>query len=346
MVTVITNAHLQSTNFGNLKKYTVDNGNGYSFSCINYGASLTQLTMPDKDGKVGNIILQFDDPDTLCADKTYFFNRAIGRVGGRIKNGSFSIDGTMYHVPQNEGKNTLHGGTNGFDGLLWESKTVAKGIEFSRIIKSTDDGFPGDLKVTITYKWKDDQQLVILFKAYNDSDQPSLFNPTIHSYFNLNENPSKGLIHNELRISANEIAETDSQLLPTGKFLPVSGTLFDFQVYKPLDVMLKKLKKSGNNGYDTPFKVERPLIATLKNSVNGRRLDIYSEKNGLIVYTLNSVNTPEKVNNGYRLQPFMAVALEPQTLPDAINNPHFGTIVINAHQEISSEIVYKLSVEA
>ncbi|WP_332238420.1 aldose epimerase family protein [Sporolactobacillus sp. KGMB 08714] len=345
MVTVITQEVVKSE-AGNFTKYTADNGDGYAFSCINYGAALTSLIMPDKSGDCSNILLQFTDPASLYRDQTYFFGKAIGRAGGRIKDGSYRLNGRQYRLPQNEGMNTLHGGANGFHHAWWNAGITKNGIEFSRGIKPEEDGFPGILKTSVVYRWGENHQFHIEFKGFDDSDETSLFNPTVHSYFNLNQDKTRGLANHQLEIHADRVAELGGDLVPTGKLLPVENTSFDFQRSRPLDKMIESVRKDGFPGYDHPFRVSGSLIATLKNINNGRHVDLYSDRNGLIMYTLNTIAGPENVNGGTDLKPFMAVALEPQTLPDAVHHPEFGDILLRPHQEQSYHIVYDLSVDA
>lgn len=331
---------------GSLTKYTVDGGDGYAFSCVNYGATLTSLTAPDKNGRPGNILLQFDEADALIEDQTYFFSKAIGRVGGRIQDGDFQSDGKKYVLPRNEGTNTLHGGAEGFHHAWWDAKSIENGIEFSRVIRPEDDGFPGVLKASVIYRWENDHRLAIELKGVNESDTATLFNPTIHSYFNLNNDQTEGLAHHELTVHAEQVVETREDLIPTGRLLPVKNTPFDFRQPKRLDAMIESVQKDGGAGYDHPFKVSGPLIATLRNADSGRHLDIYSDRNALIVYTLNTVNgSQQTVNSGLTLNPFMGVALEPQTLPDANHHSAFGNIVLAGHQEKTYRIVYQLSVD-
>lgn len=345
MVTVITQEAVDSEE-GDVTKYTVDNGDGYAFSCINYGATLTSLIMPDKSGYSSNILLQFTHPTSMYRDQTYFFGKAIGRVGGRIKDGSYRLNGRQYRLPQNEGANTLHGGTSGFHHSLWHAGITNNGIEFSREIKPEEDGFPGILKTSIVYRWGENHQFHVEFKGFNDSDEASLFNPTVHSYFNLNNDKASGLAYHELIIHASRVAELGDDLIPTGKMLQVEDTSFDFQQSRALDKMIESVKKDGFPGYDHPFQVSGPLIATLRNTDNGRRVNLYSDRNALIMYTLNAIGKPESVNGGVDLKPFMAVALEPQTLPDAVHHPEFGDIVLRSGQKQSYHIVYGLNVDS
>lgn len=329
-----------------LMKYTANNENGYSFSCLNYGATLTSITMPDKDGKTSNILLGFHHPTDFIHDQTYFFGKAIGRVGGRIHGGSFHIGDQHYEVPKNEGKNTLHGGENGFQHLWWNTSKIENGIIFTKTIDSALDGFPGTIKASITYQWEQHNQLLISFKAENQSNIPTLFNPTTHNYFNLNHDQSEGLRNHELSIHGEEVLELDEDLIPTGKLRHVAGTAFDFRHKQHLSDRLECVKQMNLAGYDHPYKVSGPQIAVLKNVKNGRVLTIESDRNGLVFYSLNAIDPNVLVNDGMELQPHMAVALEPQTLPGAIHHPDFGDIILPARAEQTYRVTYELSVES
>jgi aldose 1-epimerase len=328
-----------------LIKYTVSNGNGFSFSCLNYGAALTSITMPDKNGEISNILLSFDRPDDFIDDQTYFFGKPIGRVGGRICDGSCNIEGQNYQLPQNEGKNTLHGGKNGFHHLWWDATEIENGIQFTKLIDSNVDSFPGTIEVTITYKWDADNRIHIDFKGLNQSDIATLFNPTLHSYFNLNNDKKNGLQFHELTIHGDQVVEMRDDLIPTGKLLNVENTLFDFRSEQNLMNRIDSVKQAGLSGYDHPYKVSGPEVAVLRNSENGRVLKIHSDRNALICYSLNFIDPEIVMNDQNKLMQHMAVALEPQTLPDAIHHPEFGNIILPAKAEQTYHIMYELAVE-
>lgn len=329
-----------------LMKYTVDKGNGYSFSCLNVGAALTSLTMPDKDGKTSNILLSFNDPEDFITDQTYFFGKAIGRVGGRIKDGAFQFNNEYIQLPQNEGNNTLHGGNNGFHSLWWDVSELENGIVFTKTIDPEMDGFPAELAASISYTWISGNQLQIEFTGENQSEMATLFNPTTHNYFNLNDNKTAGLKSHLLSIPARETVELDKNQIPTGKLLNISGTAYDFNKESSLLEKLESVKQIGASGFDDPYKVTDSEIAVLRNSDNGRYIRIHSDRNGLVFYSLNATESKEIVNDGHALSPHMAVALEPQTLPGAVHHPDFGNIVLDAGDKKTYRIVYELSVDA
>ena len=341
---VITRKEIASNLERPLMQYTVNNGNGYAFTCLNYGATLTSIMMPDRNGIIDNILLGFNGPTDFLNDQTYFFGKAIGRVGGRIKGGLFHYKNQEFLLPRNEGDNTLHGGVNGFHHMWWDVSETEKGLTFTKVINPEMDGFPGKLEVTITYRWGENNQFHVEFYAINKSDTPTLFNPTTHIYFNLNNDKLKGLNNHKLSISAEQLLELDQQQIPTGEFINVTNTPFDFRKEQNLSEMLHSLKQIHIPGYDHPYHVTGPKAARLSNLNNGRIVEIQSDRNGLVFYSLNKTHPHIKVNEGNHLFPHMAVALEPQTLPDANHHPDFGDIVLPANTEKKYEITYKLSV--
>lgn len=298
-----------------------------------------------RKGRWSNILLQFYSFEDVFQDQTYFFGKAIGRVAGRIKNSCVEMKGKSYYLPQNEGSHTLHGGSNGFHNLWWKIKKLENGIQFYRLIQEEEDGFPGTINTSIQYYWGKDNQLHIEFTGVNVSSTPTLFNPTIHSYFNLNSDFTLGLQDHELVIHGNKIAELQEDNIPTGKILNVENTSFDFRKGCSLEQMLTDIKQRGLAGYDHPFCVSGQEIAILRNIKNGRQMKLYSDRNALVVYTLNHVEPSKLVNQGIHLIPHMGVALEPQTLPDAIHHSEFGNILLPNQSSQSYHIIYDLSIE-
>lgn len=330
-----------------IRKYTMTNSNGMKVSCISYGAKLTEIFVKDKQENLSNVLLGFDNLDSYLKDRSMFLGAAIGRVGGRIAKGKFQIKDNIYKVPTNEGENTLHGGENGFDTLIWNSEVVESkddtSIIFNRTITSEEDGFPANLQVKIIYTLNNKDEVLITFKGI--SDDYTLFNPTIHSYFNLNNDFSKLLSAHTLQINADSYTELAADLVPTGKLEDVSETPLDFREQKDLSQTIKDVKKHfGISGIDHPFKVDNSgNIATLINNNTGRRLDIESNRNGLVVYTLNVVDQVWKVQNK-KVLPEFGVALEAQTLPDSIHHENFGDIVLQPNKQEEYYIKYKFTI--
>lgn len=328
-------------------KYTVSNKNGMKFSCISHGATLTEIIVPDKNKKPINVLLDFDKLDDYLNDNQMYAGASIGRVAGRISNSEFEINGKKYSLKANNGKNLLHGGVCGFNSYNWEGEISKEdnSITFSKTITKEEDGFPGKIEVKIAYSLNDNNDLIIDFSGVSDED--TLFNPTNHSYFNLDGCLDNLLENHELKINADYIAETRSDNMPTGEFKEVKGTGFDFREFKNLMSAIKDVKDEFKvEGIDHPFKLNSKEVATLISSNTGIKLSIESDRNSLVVYTLNfPPGDSFKVGNK-KIPQYGAVALEPQTLPDAINQNDFGDIVLLKDDKKQYKIKYHFDVES
>lgn len=323
-------------------KYTVSNKNGMEFSCISHGAALTEIYVLDKNKKRVNVLLGFDKLDNYLEDTKMFAGAAIGRVAGRIDKGEFQIgeNKNKYKLEPNEGNNAHQGGKYGFNTLLWESEISERdnSVIFYKTIKEGDGGFLGKLKTKIIYSLNNDNDLNIDFSGYSDVD--TLFNPTVHSYFNLSGNLDNLLENHTLKINADYVAKTRGDNVPTGELKKVNGTVFDFREPRDLMDAINHIKKECNvEGIDHPFKLNGKNAVTLSNIDSGIKLNIESNRNSIIVYTLNFPCEDFKVD-GKNIPQYGAVALEPQTLPDAINHSDFGDIVLKANKEKNYNIKY------
>lgn len=325
--------------------YTMKNNKNTEVSCISYGAALAKIIVPNNKGSFSNILLGFDNLDDYLKDDKMYLGKAIGRVGGRIANGSFEINGKIYNVPKNEGENTLHGGGHGFNSFIWNSETEElKGessVIFSKTITEEEDGFPGTLDVKIKYTLNDNNDLITTFSGLSDKD--TLFNPTVHSYFNLNGDLSKKLYHHNFKVNADKYAETGSNVLPTGKLVSTTGTPFDLLHSKDLIQAIDDVKnKLKLDGFDHPFNINDSKAASLESTQTGIHMDVSSNRNALVVYTLNSIDGQWTVN-GKKIEPQMGIALEPQTLPDAIHHEGFGDIILSANKLKEYKMKYHFS---
>ncbi|RMC46632.1 aldose epimerase family protein [Lactobacillus sp. ESL0230] len=325
-----------------IKKVTLKNDCGVAISCLSMGATWYEFLVPDKDGNKHNLIMNF----AHCAD--YYSNglcccQSIGRVAGRIKKGHFKLNQQEVQLLPNENGNTLHGGNHGFRFLNWKITTQKEhnsvSAIFSNKISEKIDGFPGDLDVEIKYTLNNQNQVMILYTAKCGSES-TLFNPTCHAYFNLSDQPN--LASHKLKINSTQYLELDTELIPTGNMLAVENTPYDFRDFQNLESAISK-----NNGFDDAFVIDeastnlRP-VAVLSEQTSGRAITISSDSNCLVVYTMSQNQPGVKFirDGGKFAQPSEAVALEAQTLPDAINNDDFGNIVLPANTTKSHEIVF------
>lgn len=315
------------------------NDAGVEVDILTLGATWQSLLVPQLDGAMKNIVLGHERPSDyningICA------GQSIGRVAGRINHGEIEINNQVYQLDKNNNGHCLHGGLKGAHRQNWHYQTFNHGNEvgvtLSYRAKQSEDKFPGDVTISVTYLWDNRQCLTVQYQA-NDSTQTTLFNPTNHVYFNLGD--SEDLSHHSLWIDADYYLQTTDELIPTGQMLAVDDTPYDFRQAKNV---MKAIKATG--GIDNAFVVDsNSAIAKLVDEQSGDAVEIYSQRNGLVVY---SFNFPEDNVYFSRSQGRMNViheglALEAQILPDAINHNHFGDITVQPQQSVTHTIQYQ-----
>lgn len=316
-----------------IERYTITNRSGSLIRVLTYGAVWQGFVVDGKD-----VIVHFDDVDHYAGSANYGLCKTVGPVAGRITNATAVIHETAVHFDANENGNTLHGGPHGFANLIWEvaDKTVNAhdaSVTLQRHIPSTEDHFPGDVDAQVTFKFNDDNEVSITFGA--STTEATLFNPTNHVYFNLTDG-QKDLTKQQLQINGTQRLELDEEKLPTGKFLDLVGTGYDF--IKPThvtDALDKIEKETGKTEIDDAFKVTpsgTDPIAIVSADDNKRRVEIYSDRNGLVVYTANPLDDSK---------PYNALATEAQMLPDAVNHAGFGDIILEPGKPKEYTITYK-----
>ncbi|GGL60952.1 aldose epimerase family protein [Sporolactobacillus putidus] len=317
-----------------IMQYTLENDHQVQVVCMSYAATWQGFMVPDQDDKLHNMILQFDDVNSYLTNP-FHVGHTIGRVGGRIKNGCFTINNVKYHVSANEGPNLIHGGDHGFSSWNWQAATEsshdAVKVTFSRKITTQDDGFPGDIEAKISYILDNQDKVTIQF--YGQSNADTLFNPMTHVYFNLS-NDQETIMNHELQINSRQHVETDGQKLPTGRLLENHETAFDFSKPVTLQSALAQLQReSGKTQFDDAFKLadrEQPAVV-IRDRSDHRQISVYSDRNGVVMFTAN----PDVIGKSKEWEashPYNGVAIEAQTLPDAIHHPGFGDIVLSANQ--------------
>jgi len=331
--------------------YTLTNANGLAVKVTNYGGVITSISTPDKAGRMGDIILGFDNIEGYLQNKSYF-GAMIGRYGNRIGKAQFDIDGKTYKLDMNDGVNHLHGGSKGFWSLLWDVKSFktenSVGLTLTHTSPDGDQGYPGNLKVTVVYELTNNNEFNITYKAI--TDKTTHVNMTQHPYFNL---AGKGSILNqELFINGNKYTPVDSGLIPTGELAPVAGTPFDFTKPHAIDQMIgqenEQLKNGG--GYDHNWVLNKKsddewgLDARFSDPLSGRVLEVYSDEPGIQFYSGNFLDG--KVNGkGVNFEYRGAICLEPQHFPDSPNKPKFPSTLLKPGVEYKSKIAFKFLVK-
>ncbi|XP_053315438.1 galactose mutarotase [Spea bombifrons] len=297
---------------------------------ISYGCIITRLETKDKHGNFTDIVLGFDDLEGYV-NKHPYFGAVIGRVANRIANGKFTVDGKDYELAINNGPNSIHGGIKGFDKVLWTPEMVENGVCFFHTSADGDEGYPGELKVWVTYT-VDGSKLTVNYRAQSTKVTP--INLTNHSYFNLAGQGSSDIYGHEVSIDADHYLPVDDTMIPTGEVASVVGTCFDLR--KP--VMLEsRIEKFQINGFDHNFclRVEKEPqhCARVHHPSSGRVLSVSTTQPGVQFYTANFLDGSLKGKGGAVYQKHSAFCLETQAWPDAVNKPQFPSALLYPGEE-------------
>lgn len=330
--------------------YLLRNAMGMEARITNYGGTVMSLRVPDRQGHLGDVVLGYDNVADYVKQSPYF-GCLIGRYGNRIANARFSLDGRTYQLAANDGPNSLHGGTKGFDKVPWAARptTSDKGpaLELRYTSKHLEEGFPGNLDVTARYTLTDDGSLRLDFAA--TSDQRTIVNLTHHSYFNL---AGRGdILGHELEVNAERFTPVDANLIPTGELRPVAGTPFDFRKRTPIGARIghddEQLRHG--RGYDHNWVIDKPLgqlglLARVYEASSGRAMEVLSTEPGTQFYSGNFLDGSIVGKGGWRYTKRSAFCIEPQHFPDTPNQPGFPSVLLAPGESYASTIVYRFFV--
>ncbi|HEY9730902.1 MAG TPA: aldose epimerase family protein [Drouetiella sp.] len=338
------NTNLKAENFGTLpdgrsaQLFTLKNKNGAKAKVTNYGATLTELWVPNKSGQFANIVIGFDNLQEYLDCKCYY-GATVGRYANRIGGGKFTLDGKEYNLPLNNKTCTLHGGNVGFDKMLWDAEqSDDHTVTFKHLSKHLDEGFPGNLTAKVTYTLSDDDRLEIEFQA--TTDQPTIVNLTNHAYFNLNGIGVGDILDHELLIHADHYVRVDDALIPTGELTPVAQSPFDFREFRTI----RERHKEAGGGYDHNFCFRensnaKAVKAELRAS--GRKLRIYATQPGLQIFTSHSFH---ELGDKSPYYDFSGIALETQHYPDSINQKNFpGDTILRPGEEYLEKYIIEFA---
>lgn len=329
--------------------FTMTNARGASASVINYGAHLQSVRVPDRNGTLCDVALGFDTIDGYMKPHGYM-GATIGRCGNRISGGRFQINGETYTLYQNDGKNTLHGGREGFDAKWW-SASAAEGaredaVAMTYIAHDGEEGFPGKLHVQVTYGWDDNCNLSIRYLAQSDKD--TVVNLTNHSYFNLSGHGD--MLAHTLQVSADHVTHCDDALIPDGTLLPVKDTLLDLNTPQVIGDIVRRRAENhlldNAGGFDVNY-VPRGegmrQVAVLYDAQSGRRMRVSTVEPGIQVYTGQGLNCDGR--NGAHYGAYAGVALETQHHPDSVNIPAFPSVILKKGDTYQTATIYAFDVE-
>lgn len=336
-----------------VKLHILTNKNGVEAAFTNFGQRLVSLYVPDKNGNFEDVVLGYATLDEFVNGPKSYFGSVIGRYGNRIARGSFSIDDTTYNLVKNDYENHLHGGTIGFESVVWNVDDVTtNSIEFSRLSPDMEEGYPGNLMVKVSYVLTDDNELKINYNA--ETDKATVVNLTHHSFFNLKGEGQGDINDHVLMINADGYTPVDSGLIPTGKIKKVAGTPFDFTTPKAIgnDLNSDFGQLKIGNGYDHNFVLnETPinedglvLCAKVSEPKSGRTMEVYTDEPGVQFYGGNFM-TGETIGKSGKAYAFRgSFCLETQHFPNSPNQPEFPSTLLKPGEIYSSNCVYKFGV--
>lgn len=327
--------------------YVLTDAGGMVAKVMTYGATLTELDTPDRNGHFDDVVLGFDSLDGYLRKEPYF-GATVGRVGNRIAKGRFTLDGHTYQLALNDGPNHLHGGIKGFDKVIWKAEVVRgdnASVRFSYLSKDGEEGYPGNCKVSVTYTIANSNELRLEYKVTSDKDTP--VNVTNHSYFNLGGAENGGILDDVVTLNADKYTVVDSTLIPTGELRPVAGTPMDFRLPNPIRAHIKEV--GGNPvGYDHNYVLNGgghglDLVGSVYDPASGRAMEISSTEPGVQFYTGNFLDGTITGKKGVVYKQYWGLALETQHFPDAMNHPNFQSDVLKAGQTYWSTTIYRFS---
>lgn len=333
--------------------YLLKNSKGVSLAVTNYGGRFVGLLVPDKTGKLRDVVVGFKTLQEFVNSSEPYFGATIGRVGNRIAKGKFSIDGKEYTLFTNNGPNTLHGGKKGFQSVVWDAQQPNDStLILSYLSEDGEEGFPGNLQMKVTYALNDRNEVTMDYEA--TTDKKTVVNLTNHAFFNLNGEGSGTINNHVLQINADSYTPVDATLIPTGKIEPVAGTPFDF--VKPATIgsrldTLGNIQLKYGKGYDHNFVLRTTGVAGLNTAASivgdqsGIVMEIATVEPGLQFYGGNFMQSAHTFKGGSKDNFRTAFCLETQHFPDAPNQPSFPSIILEPAKTYKSSSIYKFSVQ-
>lgn len=329
--------------------YTLTNKNGLTARITNYGGRVVSLTAPDRNGKMADVVLGFDSLDGYVQNPGPFFGALIGRYGNRIGHARFTLDGRVYQVDRNDGENSLHGGARGFDKRVWTPRELTDGgLELTYLSADGEEGYPGNLRATVTYRLTDANELRIDYAASTDKD--TVVNLTNHSYFNLKGAGTGDILDHRLMLNADRFTPVDAGLIPTGELRAVAGSPFDFRSAAAIGSRIEandEQLKIGK-GYDHNWVLSRggdglALAARVEEPSTGRILEVRTTEPGVQFYTGNFLDGTIKGKGGKVYGRRSGFCLETQHFPDSPNKPAFPTTELKPGQKYQSTTVFRFA---
>ncbi|HTR80234.1 MAG TPA: aldose epimerase family protein, partial [Bacteroidota bacterium] len=324
---------------------------GMHVSIINFGAIVTNIFVKDRNGKFADVVLGYDSLQSYVNDKSYF-GAIVGRYGNRIGKGKFTLDGHTYQLSINDGENQLHGGINGFNKKLWAAEPIesdsSPALRLTYVSPDGEEGYPGTATLVVTYTLTPDNALRIDYEG--QTDKPTIFNPTHHSYFNLSGSFTNTILHHQLMIEADSTTPVDSELITTGSIVGVAGTPMDFRTPTEIGsrIMDRYQQLIFGRGYDHNW-VLRDYSGKVRKAAevyepgSGRVLTVFTDQPGIQFYSGNFLDGSAKGKGGVAYQYRTGLCLEAQHYPDSPNKPNFPSVVLRPGETYHQTTIYQFS---
>ncbi len=324
--------------------YVLTNQQGAEACVTNWGGRLVSVMVPDKNGKLTDVVLGYDNIDQYVANPDNNYGGLIGRYGNRIANAKFTLDGAEYNLPQNNNGHCLHGGPKGYHAVVWDAKQLDnQTLELTYLSPDGEAGFPGNLKMKVTYTLREDNAIQISYEGV--SDKKTIINMTNHSYFNLSGHNAGNIENTELKLNCSKFTPVVKGAIPTGELKDVEGTVFDFREFKTIgqDINAKEQQLKLVKGYDHNFVVDgydgtEKLVAVAK--AGGRTMEVYSDLPGIQFYAGNCI-AKQKGKDGVKYTKRSGFCLETQYFPDNVNQDNFKKAIFDANELYKTTTVYK-----
>lgn len=331
--------------------YTLTNGNGMKVSVTNFGANIVHIIVPDAKGNMADVNLGFENIAGY-EENPPGLGSFIGRHANRIGGAKFELNGKVYELEKNDGQNNLHSGFSGYNKFMYETEVYEDeeiaSVEFSRLSPHMEQGFPGNLDITVTYSLTEANELVIEYLAVSDRD--TIVNLTNHAYFNLSGHNSGSILDHKLWIKANQFTPTAKDLIPTGEIWDVTGTPMDFRTFKTIgqDIEAEYEPLQFAGGYDHNYVLdiccsEVEKVAELVDEKSGRRMEVFTDMPGMQLYTGNFLTSVNNSKAGAVYHRRDGVCFETQFFPNSCNTPSFPSCMLKAGKEFDSVTIYKFS---
>jgi aldose 1-epimerase len=326
-----------------ISQYTLSNKNGMSVSIINYGGTITNILVPDKDGTMGDVVLGFDSLGGYLQKDNPYFGCLVGRFANRIAKGSFELDGNKYALATNNNGNSLHGGNKGFDKVLWNVDSAnERQVSLSYLSRNGEEGYPGNLQVNVRYTLNDENSLQIVYRATTDRATP--VNLTNHSYFNLSAGKQPTILDHVLMIAASRYTPVNDLLIPTGVIDSVKNSPMDFTNGKTIGRDIDVVKGGFDHNWVLDKSNEDKPVATLYDPGSGRLLEVFTTEPGIQFYSGNFLDGTLTGKKGMKYVLHGGCCLETQHFPDSPNQPAFPNTILRPGEKYSQVTYYKFSV--